>query len=545
MAIRDIYSRFDAEARQPSRASRTADRRMPAGDAAPGLLSVLWRRKLTILATVMLFLAGGILYIAITPPRYLASTAILIDPRLGKTVGADPVQPGFIVDTGAIDSQIKLLTSETVLSRAAKIADLQNDPEFNGSDRSLLQRLLHPDVSLDGGTDLKALEDAITIKRPERTYVVSIEVLAKNAKKAATIANAVTQAYIEDQVSSRVDAARDDTRYVGKQLSKLADEIKVAENKIEAFKIKNNVVDSNGLRSNEQQVADLTKALGEVRARESDAKAKLEQLRRMQRNGQLAGSSEALKSLTIERLRQQQAETAQNVAKLAKTLGPLHPELIEARGREARVEKLIHDELRRVAEATEGDYKSALRNEQQIAAEVEQLKSQSTELSRNLVPLGQLERNVKVLRASFDRYAQIRDNLGQQGANSPPGRVIAVARPPVSPAQPKKKIVAIVSLAAGLFFGFAAALLAEGTSPPPGEDPSRYDPFPGDEVPPRREPPRSYERSSRGEPSSRNERARRYEPPPEPSVVYDEPPAPPKPRARPKRRYWDDDDDWA
>ena len=62
---------------------------------------------------------------------------MLIDPRLGKTVGTDPLQPGFIPDTSAMDSQVKLFTSQTVLSRVAKMADLKDVPEFNGSQRSL------------------------------------------------------------------------------------------------------------------------------------------------------------------------------------------------------------------------------------------------------------------------------------------------------------------------------------------------------------------------------------------------------------------------
>ena len=364
-----------------------------------------------------------------------------------------------------MDSQIKLFTSQTVLSRVAKIANLINDPEFNDSEPSLLQRILHPAPALVDTVDLKRLDEAITIKRPERTYVVTIDVLAREPGKAAQIANAVTQAYIEDQVSSRVDAARADTGFVSQRLEKLSSAIKDAEDKVEAYKINNGIVDTNGLRSNEQQVSDLTKALGDARTKTSDAKAKLTEIDSMARRGRLDASSEALRSLTMERLRQQEAETQQNVAKLATTLGAQHPELVEAEGRQRKIEKLIRDELQRLKIAAAGDYQQALDHEQQIGAEVKSLKAASASMSRALVPLDQLERNVKVLHASFDRFAQVNDNLSQQEAESPPGRVISVARPPVSPASPKKTIIGSISLAAGLFFGLAAALLAEGMGP--------------------------------------------------------------------------------
>jgi uncharacterized protein involved in exopolysaccharide biosynthesis len=502
MAFRDLYARYDEDRNRKPSARRPSQPEVFEEVSRPSLLAILWRRKLLIAATMAVFVLGGLFYIAITPPRYLAGTSMLIDPRLGKSLGADPVQPGFIVDTGAIDSQIKLFTSQTVLSRVAKMANLANEPEFNGSERSLISRLMHPTAELESGVDLKTLEDAITIKRPERTYVVGIEVLARSPQKAAEIANDITEAYIEDQVTARVEAAQEDTKFVRVQLAKLSAEIKDAEDKVEDFKTKNNVVDTNGLRSNEQQVADLTKALGEARARTADAKSKLDELQRMQRAGHLDASGEAVKSLTIERLRQQQSETEQTVAKLAMTLGAKHPELMEARGRAAKVDALITDELKRLAISAAGDYQSARQNELQIAAQVDHLKGDSTELSRNLVPLRQMERNVSVLRSSYERFAQIRDNLSQQEADSPPGRVIAVARPPVSPARPKKTIVSLISVAAGLFFGLAAALFAEGTRP------------------------------SQASPGS--------------SVVYAAPtvaPRPTSPASKAPRRYWDDDDE--
>lgn len=504
MNIRDAHTRYSAD-------TTAIHRVRPDGSEAPArathMLAILWRHKLVILLSIILGLAAGGIYIAVTPARYLASASMLIDPKLGKTVGSDPVQPGFIADTSAIDSQIKLFTSQTVLERVAKKTGLANDPEFNGSQRSFLQRLLRPAPLEEGGVDLKSVEDAITIKRPERTYVVTIEVLARDAKKAADMANGLTQAYIADQIGARLDAARDDTQFVRQRLDKLSSQIKDAETKVEAFKTQNNIVDSSGLRSNEQQVSDLTKALGDARSKASDAKARYDEIHLMAKRGRLDASSEAVKSQTIEHLRQSQAETDQAVAKLAETLGARHPELMEARSRKAKLDGLIRDELKRVELAAQSDYQAAHRNEMQILQEVDRIKGQSTSMSSKLVPLEQLERNVKVLRASFDRLASVNDNLAQQQGDSPPGRVIAIARPPVSPSQPRKSIVGIVSLSAGLFLGLAGALLLNGMG---------------------------------------SHRA------PAPDVVYrgNTEPAPPvsPPQARaparsPVRRYWDDHDD--
>ena len=502
MAIHDIYS---GRENRPHPNLRYADygadglRALPppAGYRTPSLFAILWRRKLVILAALLLCIAAGAAYIAVTPPRYLATAAMLIDPRLGKSVGTDPNTPGFVADSAAMDSQIKLFTSQTVLARVAKQADLAADPEFNGSQRSLLQRLLHPNQLIEGGVDLRALEQAITIKRPERTYVVEIDVLARDAKKAAQIANDLTQAYIDDQVSSRIGAARGDAQYVAQKLDKLSTEIKNLDTQIEAYKAKNKIIETNGLRANEQQVADATRALGDARTKASDAKAKLGEVDRLAKEGRLDSTSDALKSITIERLRQQQADAESNAARLGKTLGSRHPEMIEATEKQAAVRSLIRAELQRMRMSAQGDYQTARAHESQTADEVDKLKTQSSKLNEALVPLDQLERNRTVLRASFDRFSQASGTLAQQEAASPPGRVIAVAQPPVSPASPKKTVVGVAALSTGLFLGLAAALATDSASPSSSLVPSDA---PG---------------------------------------VPDLPPALPRSR----RRYWDDDDD--
>ena len=157
MAMRDIYSRqIGAAVTGRSRSDESAT-------GETDVVSILWRRKGIVLGSMLVFVLAGLVYIAVTPPRYLASTSILIDPRLGKSVGSDPVMPGFVPDASSIDSQIKLFTSQTVLARVAKMAHLAEDPEFNGSGRSILQRLLHPDPRRSKGSTTKPW------KRPSRS----------------------------------------------------------------------------------------------------------------------------------------------------------------------------------------------------------------------------------------------------------------------------------------------------------------------------------------------------------------------------------------
>jgi uncharacterized protein involved in exopolysaccharide biosynthesis len=443
------------------RPNRSADLRQPPPVGEPSIAGVLWHRRWIVILSVIACVAAGGVYYAFAPRTYAASAVLLLDPHLGRGLGADPVQPGYVSDTSAIDSQVKLLTSQSVLKRVADSEHLEQDPDFNGENRSLLSRLIGPARPPGEAVDLIALAERITIKRPERTYVVEVQAAAPSGEKAANLANAVVRSYNDDQIAARVQAAENDSRWVRQKLSDLETQIRAAENKVESYKSANRIVSTDGLRSNEQQVADLTKELGTARARASEAKARLDQVQRIAKQGRIEASADALRSPVIERLRTQQADSERELARLSESLGARHPALIEAQAQNARVKGLIRDELTRIQAGIEAEYNAARANAASLEREIDQLKGQSNVTSQKLVPLRQLEREVEVLRASYDRFAKIKDTLTQQESESPPARVVATARPPLSPSSPRRLVVALLSLGGGVFLGLALALLTE------------------------------------------------------------------------------------
>jgi polysaccharide biosynthesis transport protein len=457
-------------------------RQAPIGTVEPSIIGVLWHRRWIIILSLVACAAAGVLYYSFAPRTYSASAVLLLDPHLGRGLGADPVQPGYVTDTSAIDSQVKLLTSQSVLKRVADSEHLEKDPDFNGENRSLLSRLTQPARPPGEAVDLIALGEHIVIKRPERTYVVEVQATASSGEKAANLANAIVRAYNEDQIDARVHAAENDSRWVRQKLADLETQIRAAENKVESYKSANRIVSTEGLRSNEQQVADLTKELGTARARASEAKSRLDQVQKIAKQGRIEASAEALRSPVIERLRTQQADSEREVARLRETLGARHPALVEAQAQNARVKTLIRDELTRIQTGIESEYNAARANAASLEHQIDQLKGQSNVTSQKLVPLRQLEREVEVLRASYDRFAKIQDTLTQQESESPPARIIATARPPLSPSNPRRLVVALLALGGGLFLGLALALLSEHSARSryagAAERPSRAEPAP-------------------------------------------------------------------
>ena len=123
-----------------------------------------------------------------------------------------------------------------------------------------------------------AFERNLTIKRIGLTYVIVISFQALSPERAAEIANAVANAYIDDQLEAKFDSARRAGTWLQARLVELRDQASAAERAVVAFKNKNGMVDTGGRTINEQQLAELNSELVLARSKTSEAKSKLDRV---------------------------------------------------------------------------------------------------------------------------------------------------------------------------------------------------------------------------------------------------------------------------
>jgi uncharacterized protein involved in exopolysaccharide biosynthesis/Mrp family chromosome partitioning ATPase len=411
------------------------------------LLSVLWRGKATILWTTAASLLAVLLLVLIVPARYTAVTQILIDPTdLHAGVNdLTPVNQSNDATVLQVESQVRVLTSDSVLRRVVKSEALDQDPDF-----------LSQSDGVDSTTAaLNALKRSIQVKRAERTYVVDIAVTAREPARAAHIANAIAQAYLEEQTDVRSDAARQISQSLSARLNELKDRVRQAEDKVEAFKARNNILDSSGTLVNEQQLTEMNNQLSTARARSAAAKARLDQIQQVQlsRDG-MGAFPEAVQSPTISALRSQYAEVTRREAEQMSSLGPRHPAVIEIQAEAERLRHTIDDEVRRIALSARTEYESAHANEEALAADLEKLKGTAVTTNEAMVMLRELERDVQANRAVYEAFLMRARETGEQGrVDTKNIRVISWASAPLKRSFPPSNT--LLALAA-LLFGIAA-----------------------------------------------------------------------------------------
>ena len=382
------------------------------------IAGALWRGRATILYTTIAALALAVLFVVLSPYEYTATTQILIDPTDLRAVGNNTTEASQMSDAALmqVESQVSVLTSDSVLRRVVVAEGLDHDPEF-ARGPSLLSSLTGKSA-IPGGNTLAALNELkrrVVAKRAERTFVVDVQVTSRDAIKAVHLANAIAQAYLDEQTQERADAARQVSQSLSARLQDLKDRVRQSEQKVEAYRARNNLVGVNGQLVTDQQLTEMNNQLGAARAHTADAKARLDQVEQVQRTKDETGAfPEALQSATITSLRSQYAEIMRREAEQTATLGPMHPAVIDIQAQAERLRRMIADEVDRSAIAARTEYASAKASEQTLADNFEATKHTAMGNNEAMVGLRELERDAQASRDIYQAFLVRARETGEQ-----------------------------------------------------------------------------------------------------------------------------------
>ncbi len=404
-----------------------------------------------------------------------------------------------------VESQARLITSNSVLLQVIESTHLDKDPEFGGDAKGLMSALFGL-LGIEGRSGgetrlaqtgaLEALNRHITIRKTDRSFIVDIEVWSNEPAKAAMLANALAGAYLAESRSSQATAARRATSDLSGRLKELQERLRDAENTLATYKAQNNFVGTQDTLISDQQLSASNQRLAGARAQTLDAKAKLDQIEASRRASTDPGAiPEALQSPTIANLRAQYAEARKRYAELAAELGPRHPALRQNEKQVDDLRRIVNEEVERFAQSARNDLTRARDYEASLNKALETQKRQSVELSQASVRLRELERDVEASRDVYQSFLKrSRETQEQESLNTSAARIIGEATVPQRRSFPPA--MSLIAMIGFLFGGLAATgwiILADRLRPPA----SKPAPEDGEERPRRPAPRRPSEATAR------------------------------------------------
>jgi polysaccharide biosynthesis transport protein len=452
------------------------------------LIAATRRQLMIILCFTALGATLGVAYLMTAVPQYTATVDVLIDfPK-----NQDRSSPSFVdgpLDTAAVDSQVEVIKSDNVAFSVVKALALDTDPEFSGAGTSFLSAIfnyIRSFVDIRSWFTSRAIADLerrqktqetaarklkghLQVRRLERTYVISISFTSRNPGKAQAVANGFADAYFRDQLDSRYIVAKRAAGWLNDRIAELKENALKSDLAVQKFKEENGILStgaivSHGLQSSEttnliadQQLNEITSQLSQAHSETGRMEARLQQIGEIIKSGRTdAAVAESLGNVVINELRSKYLRAAKLTAEFSAKVGVNHYQVVNLRNEMSEYERLIFQELQRIAATYASDLEVARAREKNLNESMASLVTQKSASNRTMVPLRELERESEVFKGLYETFLQrYQDSIQKQSFPSSEARVITAAVLPKSPSSPNTSNILT-------FFTFLGLLLGGG-----------------------------------------------------------------------------------
>jgi exopolysaccharide transport family protein len=411
---------------------------------------------------------------------------MIIDTKRVSFTQSELATENRIVEDASVESEIETTRSERVASVVAKRLNLTTDPEFVGNSQSLKQHIMSllkltaPEPQRTDEEILRGvtgqLRDNLNVTRVGRSYIEQIAYTSIDPAKAARIANAFADAYIEDQLDAKFEATHRASVWLEQRIGELRKQASDAFRAVQDFKSQNGIIIGvDGKLASDVELDQLGVALAKARAETSQAKAKLDRIQhvlalRPDPNKESIDIpdpivTDALSNPVITKLRQQFLDDQNKESEWSSRYGADHQAARNLRAEMAALQRAIWDEVSRIGESYKSEVQIAKAQEESIDRRMSEVFQQSASTRQSQVRLRELETAATTYRNIYETFlSRFTQSVQQQSFPSTEARVVTYATAPAGPSSPKKGLTLALATWCGLILGLGLAFARERMS---------------------------------------------------------------------------------
>jgi polysaccharide biosynthesis transport protein len=418
----------------------------------------------------------------VLPTLYSSSAVIMLDQRKNNVADVSSVLSALPTDPSSVQNQIQVLSSRDLALQVIAKLKLYDDPEFNSApglfDALHLLNPMNWHITGASAADrrdaiVSAFLDHLDVSTLGLSTSISVTYTARDPEKAALIANTLAQTYTQDQVATKIDAARTATQWLADRMRQLAQQVQAQASVVDQYKAEHNLVDSApGNSLVDQQLVAINAQLVQAQSDLAEKQAMYDRVQMLVKDGHAADVAQVVSSRLITELRTQEADLVRQEADLSTRYGPNHPKILAIRTQQRDLDGKIAQEVASIAGSIASDMAVARAHVDSIEASLARVERQARGDAVARIKLNALEANLASTRAMYESFvSRLRAVQDQDDIQNPEARVISSAPVPSAPSSPHRVLFVAASLPAGLMLGILAALLAEKFQAPlPGGD---------------------------------------------------------------------------
>lgn len=452
------------------------------------LWRVIWRAKWNIALLMLLFCALATVAVFLITPQYTGSATVLIEEKTAPLlVFQQSTDPGSST-VDYLQTQLALLQSRDLAERTVKKLHLTTnpltDPRQQPAPLFAPRKWLH---NLNPGQWLPGLafltpdmppapteEDIFnevtqnlmlrtTVQFVGKSQLIEVDVQLPDPDLAAAAANAMVQGFIDSQQDNSLKVSQTTSSWMNTRLIELRNNLRSAENKLQAYREAQGLVDVDGvstISANELQMTGNRM----IEAR-SDRAAAESQYRQVQALGnghldKLSSVPAVLSNPLVQQFQAEQAKAQAKVEEMSQRYGPKHPNLIAARSELATATTSLRLQVQQVVAGIEREYQLAQAKEGALRQSFNNNKEQIQDISRKEFQLREFQREVDSSRDLYETFlTRFKETSATSDINSAKARIVDTAIAPIEASKPKKLLIVAIAAVAAAVIGVALALL--------------------------------------------------------------------------------------
>ena len=436
-------------------------------------LKILRKRLWLIVGVASAVVALGAIYLLLAPRIYRAEASIIIEAGgsrvLGdKTEAVDFGPTDYWSNKEYFETQYKVLASKEVLSRVVAKKGLARDLDFLGV--AGIENEEKRAEALEKADPIKILSERMRVEPVKNSQLATIVVEDREPVRAAELANAVVEAYIESNLDTRQDGTRAASQWLSDQLQDLKAKLEQSEVALYNFRKENDILATSiedRQNINSQRLVALNESLTKVMAQRVELEAAIAEVNRVEKEQKddpfwALSLSRVATHPTLTKLREELVKQESEVAGLTERYLENHPRLLASKEKLNVLRSRMAEELRNVVASLKSQYREVKATEDQLSELIEGLKREAFEINKREIDQRKLERETQNNRRLYDLVLSRLKDADLAVMMKPSNvRVLDKATVPDEPVKPRPALVAALSLLLGLLGGVGAAYLAE------------------------------------------------------------------------------------
>ncbi|MGC0052754.1 GumC family protein [Brucella pituitosa] len=439
------------------------------------LFSSLRRNWLLIVSGAVIMAVLAWIICLLLTPDYRAETRILIESResVFTRPNGEATTERPLMDPEGVKSQVEVLTSGDLLKQVSDKLKLTDNDAFTSTNIKPWTRALillgmrnNPASLTPEERVLQKLRQNLEVFNITGSRVIVVQYTSANPQEAASIANAVADAYIALQGAAKLQSNDDATGWLAPEIEDLRGRVRDSEKKVADYRAANGLLtgQTNSTIAT-QQLSEVSTELTRLRSSRATSEAKAESIRRALAAGVPVDTlPDVVASGMMQRLSERRIQLNSQIADLSVTLLEGHPRIKSLRSQLTDLDRQINVEGRKLLASLNNEVSAARLREDELNRELNRVKAQAAQAGEQEVELRALEREAAAQRQLLETYlTRYREAASRTDRNYVPAdaRIFSRADAPGLPYYPKTLPVVSATFVAGLLLLSIFVLLRE------------------------------------------------------------------------------------